>query len=221
LRRAAHAMSLDPKIAGTVHVVDDDPGYLDSLLGLMKSVGYRAEGYANAVEFLRDWRPGDAGCVITDMRMPQMSGIELLQHLRHEGMDIPVILVSAHATVAAGVRAMKLGALDFLEKPVDEQTLLDLVNKAVKYEWLRRTNQAKRDLLEERLGLLSDRERQVLRSILGGLPNRDIAHLMGISPKTVDTYRSRILDKTGTDRMDVLCREIQEYQIIICNDPVA
>ena len=211
-------MSLDPKIAGTVHVVDDDKAYLQSLLGLMKSVGYRAEGHATAVDFLREWRPGDAGCVITDMRMPQMSGIELLQHLRHDGMDIPVILVSAHATVATSVRAMKLGALDFLEKPVDEQTLLDLVNQAVKREWLRRTRQAERDLLQDRLGLLSDRERQVLRSVLSGLPNRDIAHLMGISPKTVDTYRSRILDKTGADRMDALCREIKEYQFVISDE---
>jgi two-component system response regulator FixJ len=211
-------MSLDPKNAGTVHVVDDDKGCLQSLLGLMKSVGYRAEGHATAVDFLREWRPGDAGCVITDMRMPQMSGIELLQHLRHDGMDTPVILVSAHATVATGVRAMKLGALDFLEKPVDEQTLLDLVNQAVKREWQRRTHQAERDRLQGRLGLLSDRERQVLRSILGGLPNRDIAHLMGISPKTVDTYRSRILDKTGADRMGALCREIKEYQFIISDE---
>jgi len=208
-------MSPGARNADTVHIVDDDPDLRKALVWLMESVGHRAVAYSSARAFLDEWNPGRAGCVVTDMRMPDMSGIELLKHLRGEGSEIPVIVISAYGTVPTSVRAMKLGALDFLEKPFDEQALLDLVNSALAADRRRRSNQTDREVLVRRMALLSDRENEVLKSILSGMGNKEIARIMAISPKTVDTYRSRILEKMGFERMDALCERIQYFQVLI------
>jgi FixJ family two-component response regulator len=200
--------------SGTVHVIDDDPALRKALVWLMESVGHQTVAYASAQTFLENWNADQSGCIVTDMRMPEMSGIELLKRLRSDGNDIPVILISAHGTVSTSVRAMKLGALDFLEKPFDEQALLDLVNGALAEDRRRRTNELHRRVLAKRIALLSEREHEVLNSILAGLSNRQIAQAMDISPKTVETYRSRILEKTGVARMDELREKINFFQLV-------
>lgn len=207
-------MSPDTSSIGTVHIVDDDPTLRKALVWLMESVGHRVVAYPSAQALLDDWNPGRSGCIVTDMRMPDMSGIELLKHLRGEGSEIPVIVISAYGTVPTSVRAMKLGALDFLEKPFDEQALLDLVNNALASDRRRRSNQTDREVLVKRMALLSERENEVLKSILNGTGNREIARVMDISPKTVETYRSRILEKTKFERMDALCEKIQYFQVL-------
>tara|TARA_B100000424_G_C22627826_1_gene348311 strand:- start:3 stop:554 length:552 start_codon:yes stop_codon:yes gene_type:complete len=179
----------------------------------MGSVGYKSVGFPSAVAFLQEWAPGLGGCIVTDMRMPGMSGIELLERLRRDGSQVPVILISGHATVQTGVRAMKLGALDFLEKPLDEQALLDGVNSALTSNHRRNTTQREREALLQQMALLSSRESEVLRSVLGGASNRQIAGRMGVSPKTVETYRSRILEKTGFKRIDGLCEKLVKLGI--------
>ncbi len=196
-----------------VYIIDDDAALRERLVHLMASVGHRATGFPSAVTFLQEWSPRLGGCIVTDMRMPGMSGIELLERLRREGSQVPVIVISGHGTVQTGVRAMKLGALDFLEKPLDEQTLLDLVNAALASDRHRYSTQRERESLIQQLALLSMRESEVLKSILGGCSNRWIAQDMGVSPKTVETYRSRILEKTGFKRIDGLCERLLKLGI--------
>jgi RNA polymerase sigma factor (sigma-70 family) len=179
----------------TVFVVDDDPELCKSLKWLLESDGLHVEAYTSAQEFQRDCTPARPGCLILDIRMPQISGMELLAKLEADHIDIPVIILTAHGDVPAAVRAMKLGVVDFLQKPVNDETLLDCVHLAIKLDARQRERKAARAKIAERIELLTPREREVMELVVAGNANKQIALNLGVSEKTVEVHRKRIMQK--------------------------
>lgn len=181
----------------TVFIVDDDKAVCDGLALLLASVELSVEVFASASEFLDAYDPSRSGCLILDMRMPGMSGPELQKRLTERGMEIPIIFLSGHGDVATAVRALKDGAVDFLEKPFQEQALLDLVYQALEQDVDARRDRAAREMARERLGRLTDREREVLDHIVAGQANKVIAAELGLSEKTIEFHRSHLMKKSG------------------------
>lgn len=179
----------------TVFVVDDDQAVRASLEMLMRSVGHRVETFQSAQEFLDSGGANRPGCLILDVRMAGMSGLELQHHLREIGAAIPLIIITGHGDVPIAVRAMKDGAMEFLEKPFSKQLLLEHVREALYLDAARRTADANRSTLEARLATLTQRERQVMDLVVAGKPSKEIAIVLGISKKTVDVHRSRVMQK--------------------------
>ena len=180
-----------------VFVIEDDPDLRRAIDWLLKSVGYKSRSYASAGEFFGAFKPEMGGCVITDLRLPGMSGIDLMHKLRALGATTPVIVITAHGSVPTSVLAMKLGALDFLEKSFDDQVLLDLVNKGMAEGRLRKAEADSRRSLVTALGILSARETAVLHAAVYGLSCKETAEKLHVSHKTVHTYRTRLLQKTN------------------------
>ncbi len=178
-----------------VFVVDDDRAARESLSWLIGSVHLRVQSFASAAEFLAAYPPGRPGCVIADVRMPGLSGLDLQAELRRRGIDLPVIVVTGHGDVPMAVRAMKAGAVDFVEKPFNDQVLIDLVQNAVKQSLASRRNEREKREWRARLEQLTPRERQVLDMIAAGESNKNIAHALGISEKTVEAHRAHVMDK--------------------------
>ena len=189
-----------------VYIVDDDPDMRDSLRWLMKTVGIRAQTFASAAEFLRDFTPNGPGCVILDVRMPGTSGLDLFEQLIARGEGMPVIFITAHADVPMAVRAMKSGAVEFVEKPFNRQTLLDKVQRAIKDDSQRRSRMAARANLSRRFQQLTDKEREVLELIKEGRPNKDIASQLQITPRAVELRRSSLMRKLGVRSLIELLR---------------
>lgn len=179
----------------TVFVVDDDQVNRDLLQCLMESVDLAVETFASAREFLDAFQPDRCGCLLLDVRMPGMSGIELQKELAHRRIDLPVIIVTAHSNVQMAVGAMKKGAFDFIEKPFNNQQLLDLVQKAMKEDVSLAGERSRKAEIDKRLSLLTPRERQVLDQITAGKPNKQIAHELGIGQRTVEVHRARVMKK--------------------------
>jgi FixJ family two-component response regulator len=178
-----------------VFVVDDDQAARESLSWLIGSVHLRVRSFASAAEFLAACSPGQSGCVIADVRMPGLSGLDLQAELRRRGIDLPVIVVTGHGDVPMAVRAMKAGAIDFVEKPFNDQVLIDLVQNAVKQSLAARRSEREKQGVRARLEQLTPRERQVLDMIAAGESNKGIAHALGISEKTVEAHRAHVMDK--------------------------
>ena len=178
-----------------VFVVDDDRAARDSLTWLIGSVNLRVRAFASAAEFLAAYTSGQAGCVIADVRMPGLSGLDLQAELRRRGIELPVIIVTGHGDVPMAVRAMKAGALDFIEKPFNDQVLIDLVQKAVKRSLAALRSKAEKRDLTARLDQLTPRERQVLNMVAAGESNKSIAQALGISEKTVEAHRAHVMEK--------------------------
>ena len=179
----------------TVFVVDDDPVNRNLLRRLMESVDLAVESFATAREFLDAFQPDRRGCLLLDVRMPGMSGIELQKELVDRRIDLPVIIVTGHSDVQMAVSAMKRGAFDFIEKPINNQPFLDLVQKALK-EGIRLAGKRSRKAdIDRRLALLTPRERQVLDHVAAGKANKQIAHELGISQRTVEVHRARVMKK--------------------------
>jgi FixJ family two-component response regulator len=189
-----------------VYIVDDDPDMRDSLRWLMKTVGIRAQTFASAAEFLRDFTPNGPGCVILDVRMPGTSGLDLFEQLIARGEGMPVIFITAHADVPMAVRAMKSGAVEFVEKPFNRQTLLDRVQRAIKDDSERRSRMAARENLSRRFQQLTDKEREVLELIKDGRPNKDIASQLQITARAVELRRSSLMRKLGVRSLIELLR---------------
>ncbi len=189
-----------------VYIVDDDPDMRDSLRWLMKTVGIRAQTFASATEFLRDFTPNGPGCVILDVRMPGTSGLDLFEQLVARGEGMPVIFITAHADVPMAVRAMKSGAVEFVEKPFNRQTLLDKVQRAIKDDSERRSRMAARANLSGRFQRLTDKEREVLELIKEGRPNKEIASQLQITPRAVELRRSSLMRKLGVRSLIELLR---------------
>ena len=189
-----------------VYIVDDDPDMRDSLRWLMKTVGIRAQTFASASEFLRDFTPNGPGCVILDVRMPGTSGLDLFEELVARGDGLPVIFITAYADVPMAVRAMKSGAVEFVEKPFNRQTLLDKVQRAIKDDTERRGRIAARDKLTQRFQRLTDKEREVLELIKEGRPNKEIASQLQITPRAVELRRSSLMRKLGVRSLIELLR---------------
>jgi FixJ family two-component response regulator len=182
---------------GTVFVVDDDQAVRQSLDLLIKSVGLPVCTFASAQEFLDRFDPAQPGCLVLDVRMPGMSGLELQRQLKERGIDIPVIIVTGHGDVPIAVRAMKDGALEFLEKPFSKQMLLEHIRDALQRDAVQRRARAKQVDISERLAALTEREREVMELVIAGKPSKLVAMELGISKKTVDVHRARVMQKLG------------------------
>jgi two-component system response regulator FixJ len=190
----------------TVHVIDDDDAVRDSLAFLLASAKIPSVTYSSAKAFLAALNKDATGCVVTDIRMPEMSGMELLQQLGADGVRLPVIVITGHADVPLAVEAMKLGAADFIEKPFDEETLLAAVRSALD----RQKHDDRRDSQQSRaralVATLSAREKQVLEGLVAGHPNKTIAFDLGISPRTVEIYRANVMTKMHAGSLSELVR---------------
>jgi len=191
---------------GIVHVIDDDDAMRNSLAFLFNSAKVPVETYDSATAFLDRLSALKPGCVVTDVRMPGMSGIELLKRLHELKVAMPVIVITAHGDVPLAVEAMKYGATDFLEKPFDDELLLAAVRTALSKQASQHEDQAARSAIEERLARLSTRERQVLEGLVAGHPNKTIAYDLGISPRTIEIYRANVMTKMEAASLSDLVR---------------
>lgn len=187
-----------------VYVVDDDQGMLDSTLWLFDSVGLKALAFTNGQSFLEACDPMANACVLLDIRMPGMGGLAVQEAMRERGIELPVIFVSAHADVPIVVRAFRGGAVDFIEKPYNEQLLLDSVQRALNRQPVIATNQRARHEVQARLDSLTPRERDILLPLVQGYSNREIAEQLQVSVKTVDLYRSRVMKRMQADSLPAL-----------------
>jgi two-component system response regulator FixJ len=190
-----------------VHIIDDDDAVRDSLVFVLASSGIEATAYESAAAFLEKFTGIEKGCcVITDIRMPEVSGMDLLRRVKEKRPDLPVIIITGHGDVPLAVEAMKLGAVDFLEKPFDDDSLLTAVRTALAGE--REGGGVNEQTVEfkARLETLSAREREVLQGLVAGHPNKVIAFDLGISPRTVEVYRANVMTKMRANTLSELVR---------------
>ena len=188
-------MSDDMDENGTVFLIDDDAGVRDSLTLLLSLKGVRTQPFANAESFIETYRPDWSGCVLTDLRMPGMTGLELQAALRERQLDVPVVVLTAHGDVATARAALKNGAFDFLEKPIDDVMLLEVLHHALRVDRERRAAVTARSSSDRRMERLTEREREILSLLAAGHQNREIATQLGISPRTVEVHKARIMEK--------------------------
>jgi len=184
-----------PAIEPKLHVVDDEPTVRDSLRDLARSVGLPVATYSSAREFLLGNESGVAGCLVLDVRLPGMSGLELQAELQARKIRVPIIMVTAYADVASAVAALKGGAMDFVEKPFSRQLLLERINKGLELDREIRRADGQRTMLEHRLATLTPRERQVMDLVAGGNTNKAIAIDLGLREKTVEVHRAHVMQK--------------------------
>jgi two-component system response regulator FixJ len=189
-----------------VHVIDDDDAVRESVAFLLRSANFEVKVYESAVAFLEAIKSGVSGCVITDVRMPGMSGIDLLRHLQGRKLGVPVIVVTGHGDVQLAVEAMKAGAVDFLEKPFDDERVLEAVRAALDTRTAEVVRTPEQDAIAARIESLSQRERQVLNGLVAGQPNKTIAYELGISPRTVEVYRANVMTKMQANSLSELVR---------------
>jgi len=189
-----------------VHVIDDDQAVRDSLAFLLRTAQIEVKVHESAVAFLDSGPPSGTGCIITDVRMPEVSGIDLLRRLREAEIALPVIVMTGHGDVPLAVEAMKLGAVDFLEKPFDDDALLASVRSALATRDDVSRRNAERAEINAKLAALSHRERQVLEGLACGHPNKTIAYDLGISPRTVEIYRANVMTKMDAGSLSDLVR---------------
>jgi two-component system, LuxR family, response regulator FixJ len=195
-----------PSDKAVIHVIDDDEAMRQSLAFLLGTVGMEVQTYESAVAFLEVAPTVKAGCVITDVRMPGLSGVDLLRQLRERKLGIPVIVITGHGDVPLAVEAMKIGAMDFLEKPFDDEALLASVRSALNQLDRDRKREAERSEIEGRLATLSNRERDVLQGLVVGHANKQIAYDLGISPRTIEIYRANLMTKMQAASLSDLVR---------------
>jgi two-component system response regulator FixJ len=189
-----------------VHVIDDDDAVRESLAFLLRTAALDVKTYESAKLFLENL-PGDlTGCIVTDVRMPDMTGIELLKQLQARGITLPVIVITGHGDIQLAVEAMKSGAVDFLEKPFDDERMLEAVRAALNNRRKDEARSNERAEISERIASLSHREKQVLDGLVAGLPNKAIAHDLGISPRTVEVYRANVMTKMQAGSLSDLVR---------------
>ncbi len=189
-----------------VHVIDDDEAVRQSLTFLLKTAGLAVQTYDSAASFLRELPEVKSGCVVTDVRMPDISGIDLLHRLKDMQVRLPVIVITGHGDVPLAVEAMKSGAMEFLEKPFDDDALLSAVHAALRHQGADAKREADRAGIVEKLATLSNRERQVLEGLVAGHANKTIAFDHGISPRTVEIYRANLMSKMQATSLSDLVR---------------
>ena len=194
------------KTEPTVFIVDDDEAIRDSLQMLMSSVGLESACYASAQEFLTDYDPDQPGCLVLDVRMPGMSGIDLQERLVAMQSILPIIFITGHGEVPMAVHAMRAGAVDFVQKPFSEQALLDQIHRAVEQDSKSRALLGRRDAIVERVASLTPRERQVMGMVIDGMANKVIAIDLGVSERTVEIHRARVMQKMGAESLPHLVR---------------
>ena len=196
----------------TVFVVDDDNAVRNSLRLLLKSVGLASQPLGSAAEFLETYRPRQAGCLVLDVRMPGMSGLELQRELNLRGATIPVIFITGHGDIPMAVEAMQQGAFDFLAKPFRDQELIDRVQRALAKDGTTRSALKERECIRERLESLTPREREVLSLMTQGKPNKIMAHELGVSQRTVEIHRARVMEKSGATSLAQLVRMVMDQE---------
>ncbi len=190
----------------TVFVVDDDENVRNAMRWLIEPAGYPVEAYATARDFLEGQDPSRPGCLIVDVRLPGMSGFELLEHVVNRKPSIPVIVITGYGDVRAAVRAMKCGALDFIEKPFDNDVLLRRIREAVELDRHNRAEHTCRSVISARVGKLTRREREVMNLVVNGLPNKAIAAELHVSQKTVEAHRANTMRKMQANSLPDLVR---------------
>jgi two-component system response regulator FixJ len=189
-----------------VLVVDDDAGVRNAMRALLKSVGIECTLYASAQEFLGAYEPSQPGCLLLDIRMPGMSGLELQQQMNLRGAVIPVIFMTGHGDIPMAVEAMQHGAFDFLQKPFRDQDLLDRIQRAIAKDAELRKSLGEHARIKAHVESLTPREREVLEGMTRGLQNKAIAQELGVSPRTIEIHRARVLEKMNTHSVAELVR---------------
>jgi len=197
----------------TVYVVDDDSGVRSSIRILLKSVGISSVALASAQEFLDTYDPAQPGCLVLDIRMPGMSGLELQQQLNLRGAMIPVIFISGHADIPMAVEAMQHGAFDFLQKPFRDQDLIDRVQRALQRDQENRNALRQHDAIRARFESLTPREREVLGLMTQGKPNKVMAGELGLSQRTVEIHRAHVMEKMAANSVAQLVRMVLEANL--------
>ncbi|MBN9315226.1 MAG: response regulator transcription factor FixJ [Devosia sp.] len=199
-----------------VHIVDDEETVRNSLAFLLSTAGFAVRVHESATQFLALAGEITNGCLITDLRMPDMDGVELLRRLRASDAMLPAIVITGHGDVHMAVEAMKNGAIDFIEKPFSEAVLIESITRAASRAAERVQSQAAMDAVRQRVASLSERERQVLAGVVAGHPNKTIALELGISPRTVEVYRAGLMGKMQARSLPELVRMVMDVRI----DPV-
>ncbi|WP_188190447.1 response regulator transcription factor [Nonomuraea sp. SYSU D8015] len=199
--------------APVVHIVDDDEDLRRSLVFLLESVGIEAFIYPDAATFLSEFDPDEPSVLIVDVRMPGLSGFQLQEKLVARGYPAPVIFCSAHGDIPMSVRALRQGAVNFLEKPYEPQKMLEVVQEQLVVAAQRFEEERRRKSVCDRLATLTPREREVLRLVVSGLPSQLIARELGTSVKTVDVHRARIKAKTESESLATLMRDLLQYRV--------
>jgi two-component system response regulator FixJ len=196
-----------------VHIVDDEEAVRNSLAFLLSGAGFAVRVHESATVFLSVAPNISNGCLITDLRMPDMSGVELLRRLREENAMLPAIVITGHGDVQMAVEAMKNGAIDFIEKPFSDDVLIESIGRAASRAAERVQSSVALEAARQRIASLSERERQVLRGVVAGQPNKTIAIELGISPRTVEVYRAGLMGKMQARSLPELVRMIMDVEI--------
>jgi len=190
----------------TVYIVDDDQAIRHAMELLMRSVGLDYQIFHSADDFLSGYSNDRAGCLVLDIRMPGMGGLELQEKLNDMGSTLPIIFITGHGDVPMAVEAMQKGAVDFIQKPFRDQELLDRIGEALKTDQERRSEREEKAEVLERIGKLTNRERQVLDLVVTGKPNKVIAYELGVSQRTVEIHRARVMEKMQAKSLADLVR---------------
>lgn len=197
----------------TVFVVDDDSAMRDSLMEMLELAGLPAEAYSSAEEFLGAYHPSRAGCLVLDVRMPGMSGTELQKKLKAEHFHLPIIFITGHGDIPTAIRSMKMGAVDFLEKPFGDTQLLDQIRLAMEGNVRKRALASQRTDIAARFALLSKRERQVMDLVVAGQLSKQIARKLHISQSTVEDHRKHLMEKMGAQAIADLVRVAVKFHV--------
>jgi len=200
------------KLDPIIFVVDDDEAVRLSTEMLIRSMGLHVESFEAAAEFLEDFDPQQPGCLILDIRMPGMSGLELQEHLNEIGATIPVVFVTGHGDVPMAVNAMKAGAVDFIQKPFRDQELIDRVHAALDRDSESRLESQVQEKIQERVDLLTSREFEVMELVVEGQANKEIAFDLGLSPRTVEIHRARVMSKMTAESLPDLVRKYLSWK---------
>jgi FixJ family two-component response regulator len=203
------------KAGPTVFVVDDDAQMRESLSNLIRSVGLRVELFASAQEFVQSRHPNAPSCLVLDVRMPGLSGLDLQKQASEAGLEIPIIFITGHGDIPMSVRAMKAGAVEFLTKPFRDQDLLDAIQLALERSRKAREQEAATEELRRRFALLTPREREVMERVVAGLLNKQIGAELGTSETTVKIQRHQVMEKMGADSLPELVRMADRLGIVV------
>lgn len=196
---------------GTVFIVDDDDDFRDSMQWLLESDDLPVESFSSARDFLSNYK-GDKGCMLLDVRMPEINGLALQQIMLEREINLPIIVLSGHGDIPMAVTAMKNGAIDFLEKPFDDEVLIPLVQNALKKADTMFADQQQQEQIVKLYESLSRREREVMALVVSGKANREIAEELGISPKTVEVHRSRVMSKMRAESLPELVNQAAQLE---------